>query len=69
MVLQALVIPSATVVLVGRRMLAAHAARIGQILVKRNGCFQTQMGFPKCQEVVPIVEAFSWAQPKVAQAD
>ena len=69
MVLQALILPGATVILVGCRMPAAHTARIGQILVKRNSCFQTQIGFPKCQEVVPIAEAFNWAQLKVTQAD
>jgi hypothetical protein len=64
MVLQALVIPCATVILVGCRVPAAHTTRIGQILVKRNSCFQTQIGFPKCQEVVPIAETFSGAQLK-----
>jgi hypothetical protein len=43
MVLQPLVIPCATVVLVGRRMPAAYTARMGQLLVKRNSCFQTQI--------------------------
>ena len=69
MVLQALILPCATVVFVGRRMPAAHTARIGKIPVKRNSCFQTQIGFPKYQEVIPIAETFSGAQLKVTQAD
>ena len=69
MVLQALIFPCATVVLVGRRIPAAHTVRIGQILVKRNSCFQTQIGFPKCKEVVSIAETFSGAQLKVTQGD
>jgi hypothetical protein len=69
MILQALIVPCATAVLVRRRMSAAHAARIGQILVKRHDCFQTQLGFPKGQEIVPIAETFSGTQLKVTQAD
>jgi hypothetical protein len=69
MLLHALILPSATIVFVGRRMSAAYTAWIGQILVTRNSCFQTQNGFPKCQEVIPIAETFSGAQLKVSQAD
>ena len=67
-VLQALILPCATVVFVGRRMPAVYTARIGQILVNRNSCFETQIGFPKCQEVITVAETFSRAQPKVIQA-
>ena len=69
MVLQALILPCATVVLVGRRMSAAHTAWIGYILVKSNSRFQTQIGLPKCQEIVPIVETESGAQLKATQAN
>ena len=47
MVLQVLILPCATFVLVGRRMPAAHTVRMGQLLMKRNSCLPDADRIPK----------------------